>query len=218
MVTMRRDVAAMSGNKIFDRPDRDDGLTNYGNLTEYDRFVQEKKRQEITRNLGSGTVSCAQDTIAQTNYFGYSSRMAEEPKTSYSMYSTRTSEEPKTVNSYDTYGDYMKAQLHRTSGAKLLTEEEFYAIRYRESRDTTRTNATVAQKKGLNKNGKIFIAVYVLVVMVVASIILTVNTGRSGNVETANAKQEGAIGSLAIDTEESETNWFDEVCDSLSNK
>lgn len=197
MVTMRRDVAAMSGNKVFDRPDRDDGLTSY------DRFVQEKKRQESTRNLGSGTVSYTQDTKAQTNYFGYFDY---------------TKEEPKTVNSYDTYSDYMKAQLHRTSGEKLLSEEEFYATRYRESRDATRTNATVAKKKGLNKNGKIFIAVYVLVVMVVASIILTVNTGRNGNVETANATQEGAIGSLAIDAEENESNWFDELCDSLSNK
>lgn len=199
MVTMRRDVAAMNGNRVFDRPDRDSGMTDY------DIFMQEKKRQEITRNLGSGTVSYTNDVNAQTNYFGYSARVKEEPKV---------------ANSYENYDEYMKAQLHRSAGGKLLSQEEFYADRYLESKQESagRQKNVAAKKRGLNKNGKIFVAVYVLVVMIVASIIVTVNTGKSDNVERANAKQEGAIGSLAIEAEETETNWFDEVCDSFSNK
>ncbi len=197
MVTMRRDVAVMNGNGIFDRPDRD----SY--VTEYDRFMQEKKRRE-TSALSAGTVSY-NDVRMPTNYFGYSDIKDAEPKSN---------------NEYSDYSDYMRAQLHRTTGGKILTKEEFYADRVRESKLSTASlsKGTAARKRGLNKNGKIFVAIYVLVVMVVASIILTVNTTKSDNVERADATGEGGIGALAMDVEEPETNWFDAFCDAVSNK
>ena len=204
MVTLRRDVAVENSNRLFDRVDRDQALT------QYDLFMLEKRRNEQARNYGSASVSSTMIDFNEVNYFGAPQVTVEEPK------------QEKAFNSYD---EYMQAQLHRKSGEeKLLTSEEFYAEKYDSQKGNVKvTNARSRKAKntGLTKFAKIFIGVYVLVTIAVASTILALNVGKSEPVKlvaTAQEPQEDQIGALAVEWDESESNWFDSMLDAVSNK
>ncbi|MBO5775856.1 MAG: hypothetical protein J6R35_00625 [Clostridia bacterium] len=203
MVTLRRDVAVENSNRLFDRVDRDQ------TLTQYDLFMLEKRRNEQARNYGSATVSSTMTDFNEVNYFG-------APQI--------TVEEPKQEKSFDSYDEYMVAQLHRkSSDEKLLTSEEFYAEKYESQKPQKARKSIMARKQStskLTKFAKIFISVYVLVTVAVASIILALNVTKSEPVKlvaTAQEPQQGQIGALAVEWEE-ETNWFDSMLDAVSNK
>lgn len=204
MVTLRRDVAVENSNRLFDRVDRDQALT------QYDLFMLEKRRNEQARNYGSASVSSTMIDFNEVNYFGAPQVTVEEPK------------QEKAFNSYD---EYMQAQLHRKSGEeKLLTSEEFYAEKYDSQKGNvkvTKARSRKAKNTGLTKFAKIFIGVYVLVTIAVASTILALNVGKSEPVKlvaTAQEPQEDQIGALAVEWDESESNWFDSMLDAVSNK
>ena len=74
-------------------------------------------------------------------------------------------------------------------------------------------------KRNLTKFGKIFVGVYVILTVAVASTILAVNLGKGESVRTkANAGANDGISALAMEVESENGNWFDDVCDAVSNK
>ncbi|MBQ8177816.1 MAG: hypothetical protein IJ033_01355 [Clostridia bacterium] len=197
MVTLRRDVAASNSNRIFDRMDRE-------TLTDYDIFMREKRMSEMSRSYGAATITSNSFDMDTINYFGAPQVTVVEPK----------------QENYGSYDDYMKAQLHRENGCeKLLSSEEFYAQKYTENNATKYTSKKAKKSAKLTKAGKIFIGVYVLITVAVASTILALNLGGGESVKTkANADNNEGITALAMEFEKEDGNWFDSMCDSLSNK
>lgn len=203
MVTLRRDVAVESNNRIFDRAVRE-------TLTDYDIFMREKRMGEMNRSSSACSQAITRNSFDLNDYSYFSAPQV-------------TVVEPK-VNENETYDDYMRAQLHRTSGEeRVLSESEYYSSRYAESTATNVATKSVKARKAtrgnLTKFGKIFIGAYVLITVAVASTILAINLGNGESVKTkASADQTEGISALAMEVEEKEGNWFDDVCDSISNK
>ena len=201
MVTLRRDVAALYNQ--FDHADRDV-------LTPYDRFQQEKRNSRARRATSYPTLHAGE---TRGNYFA-------EPEHYVSDSKVNSEESYISKN----YSEYLAAQINRTApGARVLSEDEFYD-RYSDTKAVSASEAASEVKKPairknrqkLGKRGKIFIAAYVLVVAIVASIIIAVNTiGRPAAVDAGNdAEYTGRIAPM-VPAEEPEqpTNWFDSMLD-----
>lgn len=183
MVTLRRDVAAMNRNeKTFDR--RSDGL-----LTEYDRFMLAKKQAEAERAACDyGFVSARQPETKRfnpkssgkidINYFGLPNDEVPETK----MQATSVKQ------SYSSYDEYMEAQLRRTAPGKILSKSEFAEV-YGKAPASVAVKESV--KRGLSKKAKIFVAAYVLIVAIIASVIMLVDTNASGTQEVGAAPESG---------------------------
>lgn len=200
MVTLRRDVAAANSNRVFDRVEKE-------TLTDYDIFMQQKRMGEISRSYGQATIST--NSFVQDDYGNFCAPQGNPE------------EDKREV--FDSYDDYMRKQLDRKNGnEKLLSLEEYCAIKYNEAKGKSASSKKTRKEKGvrgLTKIGKIFIGVYVLVTVAVASTILALNLGSGESVKTkANADANEGITALAMEFEEEENNWFDSMCDSLSNK
>jgi len=201
MVTLRRDVAVQNNNRIFDRIE---------NLTNYDVFMREKRMSEVNRSSSA----CASQAISRNSFDLNDYTYFSAPQVSVI--------EPK-VEVNDSYDDYMRSQLHRSSGEeRILSEDEYYQAKYAESVGTESVKVRKETKKArrsLTKFGKIFVGVYVLLTVAVASTILAVNLGKGESVKTkANAGANDGISALAMEFEGEEGNWFDDVCDAVSNK
>lgn len=199
MVTLRRDVAVQNDNPIFD-------VSGNERLTGYDVFMRQKRMGELTRNSSSSVQAVSRNSfnLNEYSYFSAPCVAVVEPKPEQN----------------ETYDDYMRAQLHRTSGEeRVLTESEYYSNRNSTSATTVSTTSTRKARRTLTKFGKIFIGVYVLITVAVASTILAVNLGKGESVKTkASAGANDGISALAMEFEGEEGNWFDDMCDSLSNK
>ena len=201
MVTLRRDVAAAQDNRIFDRFDHD-----AENLTAYDVFMLEKKRSE--RSAKSSYQQASEEI----------ERKFQKYESNYFSTPTKPVQEPKASETYSTYKEYMTAQLHRSTPGKILTEEEFLQEKFD---GEVVVKSSIKEKKAprkLSSGGKLFVAVYVLIVAAVASIILAVNADYTP-VNASATDTESAVAPLEVVEEEVvHTNWFDTFLDGLSNK
>ena len=114
-----------------------------------------------------------------------------------------------------TYESYLLEKMSRTEPDKILTEEEYY------SGETLSYCGNVSSvenaKRRLSKNGKIFLAVYCLVVLVVAIVLLV--TGINSSIPSADASMESAdsnaqtVKKMTVsESENEETGWFEELC------
>lgn len=137
----------------------------------------------------------------------------------------------------DEYDNYMLDQLRRTepSGRRIMSRDEFYAARG----NTAVLTAVPVQKEPkqkehrfhLRKGGKLILGIYVILMVVLASILIVTNTthsdttfdGLSFNQSAGAASSEGSesdgktIMAMSVEEENSEeTNWFDRLCDSLN--
>ncbi|MBO5774226.1 MAG: hypothetical protein J6R44_05275 [Clostridia bacterium] len=200
MVTLRRDVAVQNNNRVFDRAE---------NLTNYDMFMREKRMSEVNRSSSACAQAISRSSFDLSDYTYFSAPQV-------------TVVEPK-IEVNDSYDDYMRSQLHRASGEeRILSEDEYYQARYAESVGQESVKATKASKKAkrsLTKFGKIFLGAYVILTVAVASTILAVNLGNGESVKTkASAGANDGISALAMEFEEEEGNWFDDMCDAVSNK
>lgn len=199
MVTMRRDVAAVAANGIFDRADRDAGLTDY------DIFMRDKMRNEEKRYASRNA-----DTTLHAGSVNEVYGCPYEAK-----------REPEPNNEYADYNEYMRAQLNRRSPEKLLSKEEFYQAKFNSSGVSKAIHQKARKtKKRMTKAGKIFTLVYVLTVIAIASIIIAVNNsgdGKGGVSASADAAT-GEIKALTVESREIEGNWFDDILDGISNK
>ena len=160
----------------------------HGEMTDYDRFMLGKKNAESHRN---------------TVYTGNGQL-------------TAVHEAPKALGSYSDYHEYMVEQLNRTAPEKMVSEAEFYMDRHNSSRPASDVKKPRAKRK-MTRAGKIFTAVYVLIVAALASIIIAVNVDKE-DVNAEAGATGGEIAALSIERETNEGNAFDEILDALSNK
>ena len=201
MVTLRRDVAAAQNNRIFDSFGHD-----AENLTAYDVFMLEKKRSE---NQGKSSFQQASEEIE---------RKFQKYESNYFSAPTKAVQEPKVTEIYSTYKEYMVAQLHRPMPGKILTEEEFLQEKFDGEVVVKSAQKEKKATRKLSRGGKLFVAIYVLIVAAVASIILALNTNYTP-VNASATDTESAVAPLEVVEEEVvHTNWFDTLLDGLSNK
>ena len=217
MVTLRRDIAAAGSNKVFDRKNRDSEV-----LTDYDLFMEKKKQQ---RTL------CDYKPVAPTEKTERK-RLAEESTDETDAFAKifHRETENNIKDTYQTdndeeYKKYLLEQLNRKEPGKLLDKESFYQRVSAKPEAAYTPSAAEPVKHGtkkLSKNGKIFVAVYVLVVALVASIILAVNSVTEPHTVDASAIGDNAKGEIApmdvpVELDSETSNWFDALLDGLSN-
>lgn len=202
MVTLRRDVAVQNSNRIFDKIERE-------SLTDYDIFMREKRMGELNRSSSACAQAISRNSFDLDSYSYFSAPQVTvvEPK------------QEKTAS----YDDYMRAQLHRTSGEeRILSESEFYSAKHNENSTKEVVKTTSKQKanrRQLSKFGKIFLTAYVLITIAVASIILALNLNTQETVTTRAIESDSeGISALAMEVESEESNLFDDVLDTFSNK
>lgn len=133
------------------------------------------------------------------------------------------------------YESYLINELRRTtpSANKVLREDEFYNARRNcnnvavvETKEQEKNNTRFKIRKG----GKIFLIIYVILMLALASILIVSNTtsnsamldGISFNQSAGAASSDESDSAASVrpmtvedDTTE-ETNWFDKLCDSLN--
>lgn len=195
MVTLRRDVAALNSNGIFANA----GFDSNDNLTDYDIFMQQKRSFENS--------ACTTSQSSAENHNLRSDRV----------------ETSQDIHEFDNYESYMRAQLNRSTPGTLLSEDQFYSIRQKTRKeDLLRkniVNTKVNASKKLTKQGKIFVAIYLLLVAVVACIIISVNTSRKTVLAKAGNPSETVAPLAQEDTDnQNKDNSFDKVLDKLTNK
>ena len=201
---------------------------NYDNLTNYDKYV-----------------------LSQNNYRSarvFADSMADE-------YGINVAE--NTEKEEDLYEQYLLKELRRTtpSNSRILRREEFESgvqpgeavasCAYYNNSDVFNFNASETEEKRKNvftkkahskvkfpkltKLGKIVLAVYVIMIVAIASILIVSNTTvtdvnfhESANASVVVEEEENpsVIRAMTIEEEEQTDNgnWFDKLCDSLNNR
>lgn len=223
MVTLRRDIAANADNRIFDK-----GYTSTAEPTEYDLFMAEKTRAINASRSAFNDYSVAD--VKHESYFSSASACDDLDVTkdydyTYFGQPSTTVEAPKEGSIPESYNAYMLEQLMRSEKKEnVLSEAEYYeTIFNKEKREpaevVVKSESKRKDRKKMTKTGKIFIAFYVLIVAVVASIILAVNTVDKPEKVDAEAGTSDAAGiaSMDINDESGENNWFDSFLDGMSN-
>lgn len=122
----------------------------------------------------------------------------------------------------------------KTSNKNLTAHVEYEntdALRAVSSKNGTlgdRILSKVFGNKEFNKGGKIFIAVYVIIVLVVALVLIVSTTSMSSPANTVNkgasadttggsvSSSQETVQAMTLEDEECGDNWFDRLCDSLN--
>ncbi len=114
-----------------------------------------------------------------------------------------------TASNEDMFGGYRQS----TSCKK---EDSFG---YENSAKMSSASSVAVSRRKITKSGKIFVALYVLIVAVIAFIILSANSMTktvSAEAESDMGQEVASIASMELDSETVEaTNWFDELLDDL---
>jgi len=227
MVTLRRDVAAAVSNKIFDKKHRD-----AQELTAYDLFMEKKKQQRylcdykpVVSDRSIEPECRADDGVKIKEKFH--KIFGKAPKEQKTVDQKEESVVYHTDNIDNEYKSYLLEQLNRTEPGELMDKETFYQKRYSKTAPAFAGAAIAAapakrEARRLSKNGKIFVAVYVLVVALVASIILAVNSVTAPPRADASSGSEDAQGVISpmdipSDGTQGSNNGFDKLLDGLSN-
>ncbi|MGI6136581.1 MAG: hypothetical protein GX959_05205 [Clostridiales bacterium] len=162
MVTLRRDVAAMQKNDIFDY-DR-----SYGEITEYDRFMQEKMKAENKSYYYSAdyfTKPSETYAISEMIATGIKQEGLHEIA---SVGRPDFRKESMSADNIVDYDAYMMSQLNRKTPEKILSKEEFYQTKTRKyAVSKTKNNNKIRNKVSLSKRAKIFIVTYMLAIKIV---------------------------------------------------
>lgn len=123
------------------------------------------------------------------------------------------------------YEDYMLEELHRTSNShRVLTrseyEREVLGIVSSPAPRVEKTKDAETAVGKLTKGGKIFVAVYVLLIAVVAFVLIAVNTFAKQSPAMAGTEPEpDTVEAMSIDGEKTSSgNWFDKLCDAITAK
>lgn len=127
---------------------------------------------------------------------------------------------------YQNYEEYMNAQIHRKEPGKLLSEEEFYGKKQTIINTNTpkikkniKAKTKVNAAKKLTNQGKIFVAIYLIVVAIISCIILSVNTQRNDVMANALDNHEDVTPMAIVKEDKSnKDNVFDKLLDSITNK
>ena len=193
----------------------------YGELTNYDIYMMKKQRKQAQSRLFDRA-----EIQPNISYEGYRKKLETPVR--------KPIESPKMELSYR---EYLLKQLNREKPSTLLTEEEFYERKFNEDdvfsdsldvkkqvenhKKPNNKAKSIIKNTKLKKGAKIFIAFYVLIVMIIASILIVVNTATPVNSERVDAGYQEVERDTVqpMSFEESQdgeyTNWFDELCKSL---
>ncbi|MFI3229477.1 MAG: hypothetical protein R3Y23_04870 [Bacillota bacterium] len=102
------------------------------------------------------------------------------------------------------------------SSTSYIKEDNFS---YENSAKTATSASVAVSRRKITKSGKIFVALYVLIVAVIAFIILSASSMTkpvSAEADTDMGQEVASIASMELDSESVEaTNWFDELLDDL---
>lgn len=148
---------------------------------------------------------------------GYSNRMNSYDRYLLENEANQVVRSEKKINKKrkGNYESYLLEQMSRTEPNKILTEDEYYTGSPSSYCGSVATVDNV--KRRLSKNGKIFLAVYLVVVLVVAIVLLV--TGINSSIPSADASMESAdsnaqtVKKMTIsESENEETGWFEELC------
>ena len=125
---------------------------------------------------------------------------------------------------YSDYDKYLFAQLNRKgpSTERVLTKEEFYSNVNKEQ-TKSKSFGKLFNNVTFKKGGKIILAFYVIIMVVLASILIVANTSDIYTSDIANATEtgvvenKGAVKSMTIEDNDSEQdNWIDRLCDAIN--
>lgn len=131
----------------------------------------------------------------------------------------KTEKNPKNSLSYDEY--LLQMLNERNSNERLLSEEEYnQQILTKKSGKVTKK---LFGKLEFQKKGKIFLGVYVIIVLLLASILLIANTSdimANANAGASSISESPAeskiVSSMTIEEEDEDSNWFDRLCDGIN--
>jgi hypothetical protein len=141
----------------------------------YDSFIEEKRRIEDGKRFGvdSKNLYLTDEEIEEANNPQMKIDLFGTDALTFGSYNCNVREPKQTVSKSD-YTSYLLKQLNRTKPETLYSEEEFYQNKANAVFGKAQKSAADGAKaKGrLSKRGKIFVACYVLVAVVIASIIL----------------------------------------------
>lgn len=168
-------------------------------------------RRDISLSEAS-VIECPHGEMTDYDRFMLGKRASETKNDNFGYRNSKV-RLPESDKTGGDYHEYMLKQLNRDRPENMVTEEEFYMRRYADSHPAPVRRGF----KKMTKAGKIFTAVYVLIVAALASIIIAVNAG--GDEVSAEAKATGGeIEALQIEDVSVESNSFDEFLDAFTNK
>ncbi|HOO22336.1 MAG TPA: hypothetical protein PKY53_01495 [Clostridia bacterium] len=172
-------------------------------LTAYDKYVLSKKNAQVEEPVYSANKVNA---FVPVNDFA----VCEKPIVEKSA--------KRKLSEYD---KYLYEQLSRTTpGERVMTEDEFYSCERQEK--PGKTMRKLFNNVTFKKGGKLILAVYVIIVIALASILIVANTTDTLSSDFASAtvtgtENKGIVRSMTIEENESEQdNWFDRLCDAIN--
>ena len=199
------------------------------------------QKNEVTENYGSEKkVLTSYDLFMQKKYDKYNSSITNSIEKCHSLdnqkdvngISKKLKDEVKKMSlnvKKGSYKDYLLARLQGKEKSEILSEEAYThklcageKIEFESSCKGRKTSASKDGAKQLTKAGKIFIAIYVIFTICIASTLLWVNTdGLMANYDASayekiDASNNDTITSLNQKEEKEGKNWFDRLCDSLN--
>ncbi|MEG2456526.1 MAG: hypothetical protein RSB08_01745, partial [Clostridia bacterium] len=130
----------------------------------------------------------------------------------------------------NTYAPNQQYREHLAFQDNARTQIPFEPMKLRDTAPAisrTQTNFRRKEKKQLSTQGKVILAVYLAVVLLIATLVIVnselINKGKADvapNASVESLYQADANGLAFIEapyTSTAGTNWFDKVCDKLSN-
>lgn len=179
-------------------------------LTSYDKYVLSKRNAHV-------------ENASAFPYIEQEKPIRKEKDVFFEEFQPKKIEEEK--RKFNDYDKYLFSQLNRTgpSNEKILTENEFYSSSVEKKHKKQKESSKVFNNVTFKKGGKIILALYVIIMVTLASILIVANTSDTLKHDFANATQNSVVESKAIVTsmtiEENNSeqdNWFDRLCDAMN--
>lgn len=184
-------------------------LENDG-LTGYDKYVLSKRNQRVEETPSFAPVIEEKSIKAQNEMFFERNDQTIEKN------------EKRKLSDYD---KYLYDQLNRTTPSyeKVMTKEEFYSSNVEKKTERKNVFSKMFNNVSFKKGGKLILAFYVIIMVVLASILVVANTTDTFAKDFAIATQDSVsenksiVSSMTIEEKDSnEDNWFDRLCDAIN--
>ncbi|MDR0751799.1 MAG: hypothetical protein LBF12_04365 [Christensenellaceae bacterium] len=207
---------------------------------------QKKEESNLTNEAPPEKPLTAADVKAESrlniNYFNAAASAQDLSSNSFSPYfqfSRNSKPDRDDILTYPSYRDYLYTQLYRKKLEKIISESEFETLRAQAKyeRDNPydpdvdslasrlkggsrgkRARHNVGKRK-ISSAGMFFIAIYVMIMLAVALIIIIANNKPAPSADAAQNAPTQEISSLEIDDNESSDpgNIFDRIADEITN-
>lgn len=154
-----------------------------------------------------------QDTVRENRY--------QKQDELWGRLNTTSTYKEQPIENYETFDEYDYA---RNNSRTTISERErttdslpYYTTDVAPSM-TMKKYAVEKTKKGRqNTQGKIILAIYVMLMVFVATLVIVDSTLKTTSASQATTNTEEYSYINVDDTQDSSTNWFDKLCDDISN-